>query len=113
MRNCWFVPGTGKLERNTGLGLDLRASAGGGVGRYLLQTNRSLLGAAGGLVVNRENPVDGDSTTNLEALVAATYEFFTYDTPKTNIDMTFALYPSLNVSGRYGTDFSLNIGWTC
>jgi hypothetical protein len=27
--------------------------------------------------------------------------------------MTFALYPSLNVSGRYRTDFSLNIGWTC
>jgi hypothetical protein len=109
MRNRWFVPGTGKLERNTDLGLDLRASAGGGVGRYLLQTNRSLLGAAAGLVVNRENPVDGDTTTNVEAFVATTYEFFTYDTPKTDIDMRFMLYPSLNVSGRYRTDFSLTL----
>ncbi len=109
MRNRWFVPGTGKLERNTDLGLDLRSSVGGGIGRYFLQTNRSLLGAAGGLVLNRENPVDGDSTTNVEAFVATTYEFFTDDTPKTKIDTRFVLYPSLNVSGRHRTDFSLTL----
>jgi hypothetical protein len=109
MRNRWFVPGTGKLERNTDLGLDLRSSVGGGIGRYFVQTNRSVLGAAAGLVLNRENPVDGDSTTNVEAFFGTTYEFFTYDTPKTNIDMAFVLYPSLNVSGRYRTDFSLTL----
>jgi len=109
MRNRWFVPGTGKLERNTDLGLDLRSSVGGGIGRYFLQTNRSLLSASGGLVLNRENPVDGESTTNVEAFVATTYEFFTYDTPKTDIDMRFVLYPSLNVSGRYRTEFSLTL----
>jgi len=109
MRNRWFVPGVGKLERNTDLGLDLRSSVGGGVGRYLVQTNRALLGAAGGLVVNRENPVDGDSTTNVEALFSTTYEFFTYDTPKTSIDTAFALFSSLNVGGRYRTEFSLTL----
>ena len=109
MRNRWFVPGTGKLERNTDLGLDLRSSVGGGIGRYLVQTNRSVLGAAAGLVLNRENPVDGDSTTNVEAFVGTTYEFFTDDTPKTSIDMAFMLFPSLNVSGRYRTDFSLTL----
>jgi len=109
MRNRWFVPGTGRLERNTDLGLALRSSVGGGIGRNLAQTNRSVLGVAGGLVVNRENPVEGDSTANVEAFVGTTYEFFTYDTPKTNIDTTFVLYPSLNVSGRYRTDFSLTL----
>jgi len=109
MRNRWFVPGTGKLERNTDLGLDLRSSAGAGIGRYYVQTNRSMLGAAAGLVLNRENPVDGDSTTNVEAFFATTYEFFTYDTPKTDIDMQFSLYPSLTVSGRYRTEFSLTL----
>ena len=103
------MPGTGKLERNTDLGLDLRSSVGGGIGRYFVQTNRLLLSAAGGLVLNRENPVDGESTTNVEAFVATTYEFFTYDTPKTDIDMRFVLYPSLNVSGRYRTEFSLTL----
>jgi hypothetical protein len=109
MRNRWFVPAVGKLERNTDLGLDLRSSVGGGVGRYAVQTNRSLLGAAGGLVLNRENPVDGDSTTNVEAFFSATYEFFTYDTPKTSIDTAFSLFPSLNVGGRYRTEFSLTL----
>jgi hypothetical protein len=109
LRDRWFVPGTGRLESNTDLGLDLRSSVGGGIGRYFVQTNRSVLGAGAGLVLNRENPVDGDSTTNVEAFFATTYEFFTYDTPKTDIDMQFSLYPSLNVSGRYRTDFSLTL----
>jgi hypothetical protein len=30
LRNRWYVPATGKLERNTDLGLDLRSSVGGG-----------------------------------------------------------------------------------
>ena len=109
MRNRWFVPAMGKLERNTDLGLDLRSSAGGGIGRYVVQTNRSVLSTAGGLLLNRENPVEGDTTTNVEAFVATTYEFFTYDTPKTSVDTTFALFPSLNVSGRFRTDFSLTL----
>jgi Protein of unknown function, DUF481 len=109
MSHRWFLPATGRLERNTDLGLDLRSSAGGGIGRYLVQTNRSLLGTAGGMLVNRENGVEGETTTNVEAFVALTYEFFTYDTPKTSIDTTFALFPSLNVSGRYRTDFSLTL----
>ena len=109
MRNRWFVPGTGRLERNTDLGLDLRSSVGGGIGRYFVQTNQSVLGAAAGLVLNRENPVDGDSTTNVEAFFGATYEFFTYDTPKTDIDTRFLIYPSLTVSGRYRTEFNLTL----
>lgn len=109
LRNRWFVSGTGRLERNTDLGLDLRSSVGGGPGRYFVQTNRSLLGAGGGLVVNRENPVSGESTTNVEAFVAASYEFFTYDTPKTKIDTTFIVFPSLNVSGRYRTELNLSL----
>ena len=94
MRNRWFVPGTGRLERNTDLGLDLRSSVGGGIGRNVVQTNRSVLGAAAGLVLNRENPVDGDSTTNVEAFFGTTYEFFTYDTPKTNIDTRSCSIPA-------------------
>ena len=109
LRDRWFVPGTGRLERNTDLGLDLRSSVGSGIGRYFVQTNRSVLGAAAGLVVNRENPVDGDTTTNVEAFFGTSYEFFTYDTPKTDIDMRFSLYPSLTVSGRFRTDFSLTL----
>jgi hypothetical protein len=107
--NRWFVLVSGKAEHNSEIGLQLRSAANGGAGRYLIQTNRSLFGAAGGISVNREIPVEGDSTTNTEAFVAASYEFFTYDTPKTSITVTFAVYPSLNVGGRVRTDADLSL----
>ena len=47
LRNRWFVPVGAKFERNTDIGLELRASGTGGFGRYFVQTNRSQFGAAG------------------------------------------------------------------
>ena len=109
LRNRWFVPVIGKLERNTDIGLELRSSGAGGFGRYFVQTNRSQLGAAGGLVVTREIPVDGDSTRNIEAFLGSSYSFYTYDTPKTTIGAEFIVYPSLNVSGRWRTNLDISL----
>jgi putative salt-induced outer membrane protein YdiY len=109
LRNRWYIPATVMFERNTDLGLDLRSSLGGGFGRYFLQSNRSLLRAGAGLVVNQENPVEGESTGNTEASLAASYSFFTYDYPKTNISTSFVLFPSLNVGGRYRTQLDVSI----
>ncbi len=109
LKNKWFVPATAKFERNTDIGLELRSSALGGFGRYFMQTNRSQLGAAGGLVYTREIPVDGDTTNNAEAFAGTSYSFFTYDRPKTTIDVSFTVFPSLNVSGRFRTDFDVTV----
>ena len=79
------------------------------MGRYLLKTNRSLFSVGSGVSVNQEVPTDGETTTNVEAFVGANYEFFTYDTPKTTVTVTFVLYPSLNVGGRVRTDTDLNL----
>jgi len=107
LRNRWFVPGLGKFERNTDLGLDLRSSVSVGFGRFLVQTNRTLFGASGGLVVNQEIPVEGDKSENVEAFANVSYSFFTYDTPKTNITTSFTVFPSLNVAGRVRTDVDI------
>ncbi len=53
-RNKWFLTSGVGAQQNTELGLDLRLSWGGGVGRYMIQTHHSLLPAGGGLSVNRE-----------------------------------------------------------
>jgi hypothetical protein len=105
----WFVPAVVKLERNTDLGLNLRSSIGGGLSRTLAQTNRSLVRAGGGLLLNREDGVSGESTDNIEAFFGASYEFFTYDTPKTSITTNFAIFPSLNVGGRFRTDLDVDL----
>jgi hypothetical protein len=105
----WFVIVTGRTEHNTDLGLQLRAAYGGGLGRYLRQSNRSLFSVAAGLTQNLEIPVDGDRTGNVEAFAGAKYSFFTYDTPKTNLTATFVIYPSLNVGGRFRTDTDVTL----
>lgn len=109
LRNRWFVPVTGQAEHNTDLGLQLRAAYGGGLGRYFVQTNRSLVGAAAGISQNREIPLEGDSTTNVEAFFGASYSFFTYDTPKTSLQAAFVFYPSLNVGGRVRTNVDVSL----
>jgi hypothetical protein len=109
LKNKWFVPAMAKFERNTDIGLELRSSAAGGFGRYFLQTNRSQFGASGGLVYTHEIPVDGGTTNNLEAFVGSRYSFFTYDRPKTTIDLSFTVFPSLNVSGRFRTNLDVTV----
>ena len=109
LRHRWFVPVIAKFERNTDIGLELRASGAGGFGRYFVQTNRSQFSGAGGLVVTREIPVDGDSTSNIEALLGSTYSFFAHDTPKTTVNVSFSVFPSLNVAKRFRTDLDITI----
>jgi hypothetical protein len=109
LRSRWRLPFTGMLERNTDLGLELRSSFSGGVGRYLVQTNRSFLGAMGGLLVNQEEPVSGEATQNVEAVLGVSYSFYTYDTPKTNLSAELVMYPSFTVSGRIRTEFDFSL----
>ena len=100
LRNRWGLPSFGLVESNRDLGYDLRSTAGGGIGRNLVQTNRTLLQVAGGLSVNREEPVDAPSVTNVEALATVRYSFFTYDFPKTEVLLQGKLFPSLSNTGR-------------
>jgi hypothetical protein len=109
LRNRWFVPVGAKFESNTEIGLELRSSGTGGFGRYLVQTNRSQFGAMGGLVVTHEIPVDGETSNNVEALAGASYSFFTYDSPKTTIGTSFAIFPSLNVAKRFRTGLDITL----
>jgi hypothetical protein len=102
----WFTGATGKFENNSELGIKLRSSLGGGVGRYVVQTNRTVVAWSGGLMVNREIPIDGDRQDNVESYVGANYSFFTYDRPKTNVTISFVAIPSLSSWGRFRTDFN-------
>jgi hypothetical protein len=105
----WFGLFNGKFERNTELGIDLRSSVAAGAGRFVVQTNRTVVAWSGGLAVNREIPVEGERQDNVEAFVGGSYSFFTYDTPKTNITTTFLVMPSLNVAGRVRTQLDANV----
>ena len=96
----WFFGGNTGVEQNTELGLDLRLSLGTGFGREMLHSNTEQLLLSLSLVANREWPVSGDPTNNLEGLFYSAFRIFKYRTPKTDLFTTLAVYPSITDWGR-------------
>ena len=78
----------GSLEQNQELGFDLRSSLVGGWAYALARDRKNLLTGGAGLGVNREKPVEGESTTNLELVLGLNYANFAYDFPNTDIQLT-------------------------
>jgi hypothetical protein len=54
----------------------------------------------GGAVFNDERAVDAPRSQNVEALLALRWSYFTYDRPRTNLDVSLQYYPSLSDPGR-------------
>jgi hypothetical protein len=96
----WFIMAAGRFETNESLGLELRSQIGGAVGPRLINTNRAQMVVGAGLAVNKEQGVDVEPTTNLEAYFQFGTSFYTYDRPKTNLDINVQYYPSLSNAGR-------------
>jgi Protein of unknown function, DUF481 len=102
----WLIVGVGGIDRNIQLGLDWRYSLGAGYGRDLVDTNRTRLTAIAGLLGMHEEPVTGESTNDLAAILAAQYSTFTYDFPKVTIGASLAVIPYLTQSGRVRLNFN-------
>ena len=96
----WFVGGAARFETNESLGLVLRSQIAGVIGPRLINSNRATLSLGAGLAANKEQGVDVGTTSNLEAVFTFQTSFYTYDRPKTNLDISFQYYPSLSNPGR-------------
>jgi hypothetical protein len=96
----WLVSVVGRFETNESLGLELRSQVGGATGPRLVNSNRAQVGLAVGAVVNEERGTDVGTTENFEGLVVFRASYFTYDRPKTNLDINLQLYPSFSDTGR-------------
>jgi Protein of unknown function, DUF481 len=96
----WFWSAATRFETNESLGLVLRSQVGATAGPRLVNSNRAQLAIGAGVVFNDERGVDVDATQNTEALFMFTTSFYTYDRPKTTLDMDVRYYPSLTDVGR-------------
>ena len=106
----WGLLALGQFERNDELQLRLRSLAGGAYQYRFVQTNAMRFEAASGIVVNREEFVDDTpGQNNVEAMLAARFEAFTFDTPKTDMTTTLVVFPSLTEWGRIRLEFDINI----
>jgi len=105
--NRWVVAPFGLFESNPDLGFDSRSTGAINIGRYLLQSNGGWLLLGAGAGAGRENPVDGDDVTNIDALIALNASRFTYDYPKISLDFATLVFPSLNDLGRVRINMNL------
>ena len=101
----WYVSGVGRFESNQSLGIELRSQAGFTVGPRLINSNRAQLVLGAGVAVNNEDGVDVESTQNVEAILMFRTAYFTYDRPKTTLDIKLLYYPSLSDFGRQRVQF--------
>lgn len=105
----WFYVGEALGEQNQELGFDIRGSLAGGFGRYFVKSHRDDFQAYGGLSFNRETPVEGDITSNLEAVLSLGYNRFSYDFPKVDIYVNLSVFENLTDTGRTRAEFEAKI----
>jgi hypothetical protein len=101
-QNRWFAAVIGQGEKSATQALDLRALVGAGVGRKLVQTNRSNIALLGGAAYSREKFEDAsDYNSNAELVAALALETFRFDSPELDLGASFVVLPNLMTKGRY------------
>ena len=112
--NRFFWYGSAGVETNDELGIDNRLIASGGIGRNILQTDRTEFTASLGLAGNRESsigtPSNGDDKEwNAEGVVQIDWSFFKLYTPKTEANLQVQYYAGLTDTSRQRSNINLRL----
>jgi hypothetical protein len=102
--NNWFYTGVGSLLQSTEQDIRLQSSLGGGIGRYLKNTNRARVAVYGGMAYQntKYNQTAADPSQNIvAALVGASADLFRFN--KTNLAISTTVIPAFNQPGRVFT----------
>jgi hypothetical protein len=98
----WFCAGVTDFLQSSTQEIDLQTNLGGGVGRYLKNTNRANIWVLGGLAWQntRYSQYLGEQGTQnvAAALIAGQAKFFVFN--KTNLTMSAYAFPALSEPGR-------------
>ena len=106
----WYAGGIFDLLRSDQQSLDLRATAGGLLGRNLRQTERTRLSVFGGLAGTRDRySADVGKPKSLNADGLAGFDFNTFRFTTTDISSRLLLYPSLTTPGRTRVQFNTDL----
>ncbi|MEE9448933.1 MAG: DUF481 domain-containing protein [Ignavibacteriaceae bacterium] len=112
METKLFYAGFVGAEENTELGIQLRASLGGGFGSTFIQDDHNWLLGIAGLTVNREWYIDStEATYNIEALFSGQYQIFIYDAPKVSLNTSLNFLPSVTNFGRIRSNLDIDLDW--
>jgi len=98
-------------EDNDELNLDHRINAGGGLGRYFIDTHRMRFLASSGLQLITERFEGDEEDQDVELFISTDFATWRFSTPELDVGLRFNLYPSITDSGRVRSDTDLNIRW--
>jgi hypothetical protein len=100
--NNWYYTGLASFRQSSEQEIDLQTSLGGGIGRYLKNTNRSTISVTGGLGWQNtrysQTFANQGSQNVAGALISAQMKLFKFD--KTNLTVTGTAFPALSDPGR-------------
>jgi len=120
-RSNWFYSGMAGLLQSSVQDINLQTSLGGGIGRYLANTNHVKVYVLGGIGFQRTQYAPSLAVSNPQevatALVAAGARLFRFN--KTTLEVTTSIYPALSQPGRvysnlnasYYIKLSSNLSW--
>jgi len=101
----------GRFEKNDELALDSRYTAGGGLGRYWIDTQKLRWVGSAGIQVLTEKSTDGERQESAEAFLSTSFSAWRFDTPELDLELKFNLYPSLSETKRVRADTDIRIRW--
>ncbi len=100
--NKWFYSGTGSFLQSSVQGIGLQTTLGGGIGRYLRNTNHTSLYILGGVgwqnTQYETDTVIQGAQNNVVALISAELKAFSFK--KTNLDVSVTVFPGISDPGR-------------
>jgi len=99
----WFYSGLGGFLQSSEQGITLQTTLGGGVGRYLKNTDRASISVLAGVAwqdTNYQRSILPENKQNIAAAMIYT-EARLFKFSKTNLNLTAALLPAVSDPGRF------------
>lgn len=105
----WFALINADFLQSTEQKLDLRSLTKGGIGNYVVNTNRMYFVIAGGAAWNYEdyNDITISDRSSVEAFAGLEYNIF--DIGDLDLKTSVYAYPSITETGRFRTDFNFDL----
>jgi len=107
--NRWFVAPLAQASQNEQLGLDFRSILGGAVGRYVVQTNRSVLSLIGGVTYTHEKFVDQPGDERAEAVAIGDWDWFTFGDRETTLSTVVQVYYNIGSESRTRSELNTSL----
>jgi hypothetical protein len=106
-KKTWFMIASLGFLSNTEQKLDLRSTLKGGLGLFMVRTNRKYWNLAAGVNYNNERFSSDDGNRNsMEGFIGS--ELNLYDIGDLNLLTNLLVYPSFTESGRIRSDFNID-----